>query len=55
MKQEEQKLIDDINETRLSIILQNAFDKKKENMSIILGENLEKLPEILAKIRSKKV
>jgi hypothetical protein len=31
--------------------LQQAFEAKKENMRKVLGENLEKLAEVLAKAR----
>jgi hypothetical protein len=54
MTTQEQNLLDNMDEKRIIILLQKAFDKKRADMATLLGENLEKLPEVLAQLRSKK-
>lgn len=54
MTTQEQELLNNVNEERVVALLQKAFEKKKANMAKILGNNLEKLPDILAQVRSQK-
>lgn len=54
MTTQEQELLNNVNEERVVALLQKAFEKKKADMAKILGNNLEKLPDILAQVRSQK-